>query len=45
MYWCQIGESYIFCMIVFKIKNIRSWEISVLQDKIKVDIKKVKWQP
>ena len=35
----------IFCMIVLKIKNIRSGEISVSRDKSKLDIKKVKWQP
>ena len=40
MYWCLIGKSYIFCMIVFKIKNIRSCEISVSQDKSKVDKKR-----
>ena len=43
MYWRRIGESFIFCMIMFKIKNIRSWEISVSQDKSQVDIKKVNW--
>ena len=42
MYWREIGELYIFCMIVFKIKNMPSSEISVSQDKSKVDIKKVK---
>ena len=41
MYWREIGESYIFCMIVFKIKNMPSSENSVSQDKSKVDIKKV----
>ena len=43
MYWRRIGESFIFGMIVFKIKNIRSREISVSQDKSQDDIKKVKW--
>ena len=41
MYWREIGELYIFCMIVFKIKNMPSSEISVSQDKSKVDIKKI----
>ena len=40
--WHRIGDSYIFCMIMFKIKNVRYWEISVSQDKSKADIKKCK---
>ena len=40
--WHRIGDSYIFCMTMFKIKNVRYWEISILQDKSKVDIKKCK---
>ena len=39
MYWCRIVYFLYDGIIVFKIKKIRSSEISVSQDKSKVDIK------